>query len=208
MASIRGRVKTLKLTDKTVVREWWLCSQKKWFSAVRSVPLTDILIKEVSPQAIWGWIQCSRRCTRQRRLCNQSMNNATTKYIPLTVCLSPNYCKVLSPEETKKWRIFWLRGQCDFLSVLFVFVSPLKFGTLGAEDTAGCSKLRTEKRRRRKKNSQAEAQDKVLLGRKQTGLRRREAGWINAATAPDIHCHLKNFHIVIQAFPQTEKGIM
>lgn len=27
--------------------------------------------------------------------------NATSKYIPPTACLSPNYCKVLSPEETK-----------------------------------------------------------------------------------------------------------
>lgn len=73
---------------------------EKWFSVVPSVPLTDILIKEVSLRAIWGWTQCSRRSTRQRCLCSHSMN-ATSKYIPPTACLSPNYCKVLSPEETK-----------------------------------------------------------------------------------------------------------
>lgn len=41
-----------------------------------------------------------------------------------------------------------------FLSVVG-FCVAVEFGTLGTEDTAGCSKPRTE-------NSQAEAPDKVL----------------------------------------------
>lgn len=89
MASIRGCMKTLNLMDKNVVREWWLCFQKVALSGA-SHSLTDILIKEVSLRAIWGWIQYSHSFTHQYCLClrchTQWMPKANTFYW-LDVCL-------------------------------------------------------------------------------------------------------------------------
>lgn len=122
--------------------------------------------------------------------------NATGKYILPPGRLSPNYSKRLSLEETKVKNCVLVGKQlkavisaCFFI---FFFCCIVEFGTLEAEDTAGCSKLRTE-------NSQAEAQDKVLWIANKQGFsgewlgmnQRRKWQRIVPTIAPDIHGHLK-----------------
>lgn len=105
-------------------------------------------------------IQSPHSSTQQRCLCLM----CHTEWMPQaniflqTGCLSPNYRRNTFSWGNKRWRILASFNcvKCCCFSAFFVFLCvAVEFGTLGAEDTAGCSKLRTE-------NSQAEARDKVL----------------------------------------------